>query len=86
MQSGNNLGVWSLRSTQIRSVIFTCCQQIQAVSGRKTRATLTVAIASEVKLHSNADVPARERHLVLDERRVVSGYLICQVASESTQR
>ncbi len=86
MEGWTSLAEWPLRFMQIRSVTFTCCQQIQAVSGRKTRATLTVAIASEVKLHSNADVPARERHLVLDERRVVSGYLICQVASESTQR
>ncbi len=84
MEGWTSLAEWPLRFTQIRSVTFTCCQQIQAVSGRKTRATLTVAIASEVKLHSNADVSARERHLVLDERRVVPGYLICQVASEST--
>ena len=59
LEGWNSLAVWPLRSTQIRSVTFTCCQQTQAVSGRKTRAALTVAIASEVKLHSNADVSAR---------------------------
>ena len=46
---------------------------MRGVSGRVLSATLTVAIVSEVKLHSNANVSARERHLVLDEKRVVVG-------------
>ena len=43
----------------LTEVTFIGPEQMRGVSGRELCATLTVAIASEVKLHSNADVSAR---------------------------
>ena len=43
----------------LTEVTFIGSQQMRGVSGRELCATLTAAIASEVKLHSNADVAAR---------------------------
>ena len=43
----------------LTEVTFIGSQQMRGVSGRKLCATLTFAIASEIKLHSNADVSAR---------------------------
>jgi hypothetical protein len=42
----------------LTEVTFIGSQQMRGVSGRKLCATLTVVIASEIKLHSNADVSA----------------------------
>ena len=42
----------------LTEVTFIGSQQMRGVSGRELCATLTVAIASEVELHSKADVSA----------------------------
>ena len=43
----------------LTEVTFIGSQQMRGVSGRELCAALTVAIASEVELHSKADVSAR---------------------------
>jgi hypothetical protein len=53
------IGVSFTTRPPLTEVTFLGSQQMRGVSGRELCATLTVAIASEIKLHSNADVSAR---------------------------